>query len=426
MQNDSGEEPPKGRPPLRKQALGIGLGLLLASALVTAGGAAYLVSRFGAQAIAQTASLWVRHHFHSGKCGNDQSTVAALPAVGTPPTLTARVSLTGLEAPVGLAALPDQKLLIAEKRGQLKVHKEGEASAKLVGDLSSFVDSSLQNGLLGIVLHPRFGVGGEDRAFVMFTRSGDGAVVVASLELKSPGSSIDLTSVRMVLVVPRANNDHPGGGMTFLPSGSLLIGIGDGLIPAEAQNESSFLGKIVEINVDDPSVGPQIFARGFRNPWRIASDPGGDEVWISDVGSDCIEEIDRVALTAPKEQRNFGWPTYEGESLNSMDLVMRGMNPEPPNGFARPITTYAHTPDGACAAIGGAVIGDWYVFGDYCDGVLRGVPIDASVGTAPAPLLDLNSLGSRVGITGVIRDSTGRLWALDEWGGAIISIESTP
>lgn len=426
MQTDPDQKIPKGRPPLRNQGLGIGLGLLLGISLLSAGGAALLLWKFGAQAVAQTASLWVGHHFRSGRCGNDQNTVATLPALGTPPTLTARVSLTGLESPVGLAALPDRQLLIAEKRGLLKIQKGGEVTAQLVGDVSSLVDSSLQNGLLGIALHPSFGVGGEDRVFVMFTRSGDGAVTLASLQLKSPGNTIDLTSMRLLLVVPRTNTDHPGGGMAFLPSGSLLIGIGDGLIPAEAQNESSFLGKIVEISVDDPSVGPQIFARGFRNPWRIAFDPGGDQVWISDVGSDCIEEIDRVALTAPKELRNFGWPMYEGESLNSMDLVIRGMNPEPPNGFAHPITTYAHTPDGACAAIGGAVIGDWYVFGDYCDGVLRGLPIDAAVGTAAAPMLDLNSLGSRVGITGVIRDSMGRLWALDGWGGAIISIEAKP
>src|SRR3954454_5862558 len=55
----------------------------------------------------------------------------------------------------------------------------------------------------------------------------------------------------------------------------------------------------------------RIVAHGFRNPFRITTRPGTDEVWLGDVGWNDWEEINRIP--SPKtEMRNFGWPCYEG------------------------------------------------------------------------------------------------------------------
>ena len=57
----------------------------------------------------------------------------------------------------------------------------------------------------------------------------------------------------------------------------------------------------------------RIVAHGFRNPLRITTRPGTDEVWISDVGWTNVEEIDRLPNPKDATADNFGWPRYEGQ-----------------------------------------------------------------------------------------------------------------
>ncbi|MEO6025999.1 MAG: PQQ-dependent sugar dehydrogenase, partial [Candidatus Binatia bacterium] len=58
---------------------------------------------------------------------------------------------------------------------------------------------------------------------------------------------------------------------------------------------------------DDP-----IIAYGLRNPYRMTTRPGTNELWIGDVGWDSWEEIDRIGHTGDIPIENFGWPCFEG------------------------------------------------------------------------------------------------------------------
>ena len=57
----------------------------------------------------------------------------------------------------------------------------------------------------------------------------------------------------------------------------------------------------------------RIVANGLRNPFRITTRPGTNEVWIGDVGWNEWEEINRLVAPAAAPVENFGWPCYEGD-----------------------------------------------------------------------------------------------------------------
>jgi glucose/arabinose dehydrogenase len=62
---------------------------------------------------------------------------------------------------------------------------------------------------------------------------------------------------------------------------------------------------------DNPFAGTggddEIFAYGFRNPFRMTIDPVSDEIWLGDVGQGQREEVDHVTLGG-----NYGWDCREG------------------------------------------------------------------------------------------------------------------
>jgi glucose/arabinose dehydrogenase/regulation of enolase protein 1 (concanavalin A-like superfamily) len=61
----------------------------------------------------------------------------------------------------------------------------------------------------------------------------------------------------------------------------------------------------------------RIIAYGLRNPFRITTRPGTNEVWIGDVGWGAWEEINRISNPTDAVVENFGWPCYEGNGRQS-------------------------------------------------------------------------------------------------------------
>lgn len=97
----------------------------------------------------------------------------------------------------------------------------------------------------------------------------------------------------------------PGDPLTY--DGTLLRIDSD---TGEAMPDNPLVGG--DVTDDDP-----IVAHGMRNPFRITSRPGTDEVWVGDVGWGTWEEINRVESTTDDIVENFGWPCYEGAEPQS-------------------------------------------------------------------------------------------------------------
>jgi glucose/arabinose dehydrogenase len=196
----------------------------------------------------------------------------------------------------------------------------------------------------------------------------------------------DKTSEKILLEIPQFTDTHSGGQLAFGSDGYLYIALGDGGPQGDpngnAQNRSTLLGKILRINVDttsgntkysipmdNPLAGnslgyrEEIYAYGFRNPWRFSFDPVTGLLWAGDVGQDRIEEIDIV-----EKGKNYGWNIMEGslryDSAPNSNLT----------GLESPIWEYGR--DQGNATIGGFVyrgskladlVGS-YIYGDYVSG----------------------------------------------------------
>ena len=169
---------------------------------------------------------------------------------------------------------------------------------------------------------------------------------------KRPGSVVDVTSSRVLVRVEQPQFNHNGGAIAFGPDGMLYIALGDGgsaddqgpgHVPGgngQDLSEGNLLGKILRIDpqgsnsangeygipADNPFVGArgadEIFAYGFRNPFRLSFDSRTGELYVADVGQNDIEEVDVVVGGG-----NYGWPIKEGTFLFDMNGDGPGSQP---------------------------------------------------------------------------------------------------
>lgn len=302
----------------------------------------------------------------------------------------------GLTTPVAVAAPNDgsQRLFVVEKAGYIRVWAPGAGllPTPYLDIRSKVLSSGEEQGLLGLVFHPRFSTNGF---FYVYYTDLAGKIQVSRFHVASKDDmTVDPSTEYGIINIPHPTySNHNGGQLQMLNGGYLYIGTGDGGGAGDpnnnAQNLKSFLGKILRIDVDhtcgtlhycNPSSNPfygksyaryEIWEYGLRNPWRFSFQRGNGSMWIADVGQDAREEID---LLAPGVKgQNMGWDCREG-TLNTASLY--GGSYCSGKTFVSPIYNYSHM-SGRCAIIGGYVytgtgqaslMGGLYFFADFCTG----------------------------------------------------------
>jgi glucose/arabinose dehydrogenase len=151
------------------------------------------------------------------------------------------------------------------------------------------------------------------------------------------------------------------------------MGDGGGAFDARnrAQDQRTRLGKVLAADVDTPGRPRwQTVAYGLRNPWRMWTDTGLNELWIGDVGQDEAEEIDRLRYEPDEPPKNLGWPAFEGERR------LPGRRLDGTGELVAPVASYSH--ELGCSVTGGLVyrgrgvpaLAERYVYGDFCTGNL--------------------------------------------------------
>lgn len=301
-------------------------------------------------------------------------------------TIALQQFATGLSAPVEIAHAGDARLFIVQQSGAIRIaNPDGTLKPNNFLTLTtSTISTGGERGLLGLAFHPQYATNGY--FYVNYTRTGDGATVVARYSVDPANPDVALTTGLPIITIAQPFSNHNGGSIHFGPDGYLYIGMGDGGSGGDpgnrAQNINDNLGKMLRIDVDSPGgvlnygipdgnpfVGvngnDEIWAVGLRNPWKWSFDSASGDLWIADVGQGSVEEINHVSSTAAG--LNYGWKCYEGNSVYTSGCAQAGVT------YTFPVASYTHA-GGACSITGGYVyngtqypnmLGKYY-FADYC------------------------------------------------------------
>lgn len=271
-----------------------------------------------------------------------------------------RVRLPTLVA--GVASEPTW--IVVQRNGRMFVVRD-PAAATVASPVMKGVDptwavrdlSNSEEGYYSLAIDPDAGTN-PARAFAYYTTGRFGSmdlfrapIVVAA----RAGGGLDWTLGAPTIVMRvNAGGNHYGGDLAFGPDGFLYLSTGDNEQLARTQSPANTLGKVLRIDVhqsgltasygvpadnpwrlngmgmpnapcndssgleappDYPHACPEVFAVGFRNPFRFGFDRVGGAMWLGDVGAE-HEEIDRVAIGM-----NYGWNTCEGTTCGVPQLV---------------------------------------------------------------------------------------------------------
>ena len=311
------------------------------------------------------------------------------------------------------------RLFVTQQTGEILVFPEQSPdSLKTFLDISSEVNYEhfSELGLLGLAFHPDYESNGY--FFVAYTAGTPSARLgrIARFQVSADPNVADVASEKILLEWADSFPNHNGGALAFGTDGYLYIGIGDeggsGDFNNNAQDRSRIFGKILRIDVnqnvdiapyhgipdDNPYAGnssgyrEDIWAYGFRNPWRFSFD---DSTLVAgDVGQGKWEEIDIV-----HKGGNYGWDCREGLVAYDQNNDSLCANPGP---FIDPVHVYGHT--GSQSITGGYVyrgpsnalgITGRYIYADFDDGRIWALDLDTKANT------ELANTGSFISTFGV-------------------------
>ncbi len=358
------------------------------------------------------------------------------PLLSAAQTVGLQLFAEGFTAPTEIVNAGDSRLFVAEQGGMIKiVNVDGLVNAAPFLNLSGFISTGGERGLLGLAFHPQYETNGY--FYVDYTDPAGNTVIarytrdVANPDMADPTSKVEL------LTVQQPFSNHNGGCLRFGPDGYLYIAMGDGGSGGDpnnnAQNKNSLLGKLLRIDVNNgspytnPATNPfmgsidgadEVWAYGLRNPWKFSFNRTTGELWIADVGQDAREEINR--MPSGTAGVNYGWRCYEGS------VVYNGAGCDAASSYTMPFAEYTHASTSGCSITGGYVYTGTvfpaftgkYIFADYCNNKVG--LLDTTTGA-----ISYSTAFGGNNITAFGEDNTGEIYAAGKTSGKIYRVIDT-
>lgn len=234
------------------------------------------------------------------------STSAAPRAAGRPDLSKPQTIVSGLEAPWGLAFLPDGSALVSERdSADILQIPAGGGDPRRVYHLDG-VSSQGEGGLLGIAVDPAYA--SNKYVYAYFTASNDNRIVRFRLDSGRPQVIFDGIDKAGI---------HNGGRISFGPDGFLYVGTGDAGNGSASQDRKDVNGKILRITPDgraapgNPDAGSPVWSLGHRNVQGLAWGPD-KKMYGIEFGQNTWDEVNVI-----EPGKNYGWPEVEGKQGNS-------------------------------------------------------------------------------------------------------------
>lgn len=240
-----------------------------------------------------------------------------------------------------------------------------------------------------------------------------------------------------LVIIEWESNGHNGGELAFGPDGMLYCVTGDGTSDSDplltGQGVNDLLAVMLRLDVDHPDQNrpysippdnpfvhmpdarPEIWAFGFRNPWRMTFDKQTGHLWVTQNGQDLWEQVYVVQRAG-----NYGWSVQEGSH------PFYPNRPKGPGEILPPVTEHHHVE--ARSLTGGVVyygsklpdLRGTYIYGDYSTGKVWGVRYDGKKATWHQELVD-----TPFAIVGFTETPGGDLLVIDHQTG-IYKLEPNP
>jgi glucose/arabinose dehydrogenase len=220
--------------------------------------------------------------------------------------------VSGLANPWSLTFLPNGDMLVTERRGRLRVVRNGKLDPQAIPGTPQ-VWAVGQGGLLEVLPHPQFAQ--NQLLYLTYSKPcGEQAATTALMRARFDGKA--LLEAKDLFVADNCNkgNPHFGSKLAFGRDGMLYMTVGERGDRDRAQNLNIHGGKILRLKEDgtappdNPFAGkpghkPEIFSYGNRNPQGLAFQPGTDILWANEHGPQGGDELNII-----QAGKNYGWP----------------------------------------------------------------------------------------------------------------------
>lgn len=267
---------------------------------------------------------------------NDTANTDSSRVAGTTNNVTAEKLYDGLKNPWGIAWLPDGRMLVTERSGEILVFKNNQFTGEKLSGVPEVVNKG-QGGLLDIKVHPNYAT--NKYIYITYSKPMSGGASTAVMRFQLEGNAL-VNKQDVFVAKPVVDADfHFGSRVVFDKAGFMFVSVGERGTMKKVQELNNDHGKVHRIYDDGrvPTDNPfanqaganaTIWSYGHRNPQGMVFDAASNQLWVVEHGPKGGDELNLI-----EKGKNYGWPetsygiNYDGSVLTEYKEKQGIQNP---------------------------------------------------------------------------------------------------